>query len=154
MSKLPELLDTLFIVLRKQELIFLHWYHHATVLVYCWYSYKDYNASGRWFVTMNYFVHSLMYTYYAFRAMRFRIPKWVSQLITCSQLVQMVLGCYVNYEAVRVMRDEPWVRCRNSMGSIASGSVMYATYFVLFFDFFVRAYVVKGGRKRGEAKME
>ena len=31
LSKVPELVDTLFIVLRKQELIFLHWYHHATV---------------------------------------------------------------------------------------------------------------------------
>jgi len=67
MSKLPELVDTMFIVLRKQELIFLHWYHHATVLVYCWYSYKDLTASGLWFMSMNYFVHALMYSYYALK---------------------------------------------------------------------------------------
>ena len=30
-SKFPELIDTFFIVARKQPLIFLHWYHHATV---------------------------------------------------------------------------------------------------------------------------
>ena len=36
LSKVPELGDTMFVVLRKQPLIFLHWYHHATVLVYCW----------------------------------------------------------------------------------------------------------------------
>ena len=67
LSKVPELFDTLFIVLRKQQLIFLHWYHHATVLMYCWFSCRDFSASGRWFVVMNYTVHAFMYTYYAFR---------------------------------------------------------------------------------------
>ena len=39
LSKVPETIDTLFIVLRRQPLIFLHWYHHASVLVYCFYRY-------------------------------------------------------------------------------------------------------------------
>ena len=49
-SKLPELGDTLFIVLRKQQLIFLHWYHHITVFIYVWYSYAGHTAPGRWFM--------------------------------------------------------------------------------------------------------
>ena len=70
LSKVMELFDTAFIVLRKQKLIFLHWYHHITVLIYCWYSFSQYTAPARWFVVMNFIVHSIMYTYYAFRALR------------------------------------------------------------------------------------
>lgn len=36
LSKVIELGDTAFIILRKQPLIFLHYYHHATVLIYTW----------------------------------------------------------------------------------------------------------------------
>jgi elongation of very long chain fatty acids protein 6 len=34
-SKVPELVDTVFLVLAKKPVIFLHWYHHFTVLLYC-----------------------------------------------------------------------------------------------------------------------
>lgn len=34
-SKVIELGDTVFIILRKQKLIFLHWYHHFTTLTFC-----------------------------------------------------------------------------------------------------------------------
>ena len=32
-SKLPELLDTFFLVLQKKRVIFLGWFHHATVML-------------------------------------------------------------------------------------------------------------------------
>lgn len=38
MSKIVELGDTIFIVLRKQKLIFLHYCHHVSALIYTWYS--------------------------------------------------------------------------------------------------------------------
>eukprot|EP01035_Chromulina_nebulosa_P002308 gene2308-3115_t len=56
-SKIPELLDTVFIVLRKQSLIFLHWYHHVTVLLFCWSAYSTLAGTGLYFVAMNYSVH-------------------------------------------------------------------------------------------------
>jgi hypothetical protein len=40
MSKVAELFDTVFVVLRKRPLIFLHWYHHAVVLIYSWHAGK------------------------------------------------------------------------------------------------------------------
>jgi elongation of very long chain fatty acids protein 6 len=140
-SKLPELIDTVFIVFRQQQLIFLHWYHHATVLIYCWHSYKEFAASGRWFMTMNYFVHSLMYSYYACKAMRIKVPSFVSQIITTSQILQMLAGVYVNYVAYTTKAAQR--SCRISDENILISSLMYLSYFVLFFNFFVNAYVFK-----------
>jgi hypothetical protein len=34
---------------------------------YTWYTYESYDATSRWFMVMNYPVHSLMYTYYGLK---------------------------------------------------------------------------------------
>ena len=151
LSKVPELIDTMFIVLRKQELIFLHWYHHATVLVYCWYSYKDLTASGRWFMSMNYSIHALMYSYYACKAMRIRVPIFISQIITTGQLLQMVIGCYLNYVAWQTKLNSPHVKCEISEDNIKYSFIMYFSYFILFFNFFYNAYIVRPKRATKKA---
>lgn len=148
LSKVPELIDTIFIVLRKQPLIFLHWYHHATVLVYCWFSCRDFSASGRWFVVMNYTVHAFMYGYYAFRAMRFKIPKFVNITITFGQMSQMVFGIYVNVTAYLVKKRGE--KCQVSDENITWSFIMYASYFVLFFHFFYKAYIAPKSVKKHE----
>ncbi len=146
MSKMPELVDTLFIIFRKQQLIFLHWYHHATVLIYCWFSYKDFNASGRWFMNMNYVVHGLMYSYYACKAMRIRVPVFISQVITFLQIIQMIAGCYVNWIAYQTKTYSPETQCNITYENIYSSMAMYISYFALFFNFFLRAYVFRSSR--------
>lgn len=141
LSKVAELIDTLFIVLRKQKLIFLHWYHHASVLIYCWFSTQSDNAPGRWFFVMNYTIHSVMYGYYALRALRFKIPRWVNICITSGQISQMVVGLFVNILAVyKKNRGE---KCEVSYENIYWSFIMYFTYFLLFFHFFINAYFTK-----------
>jgi len=150
LSKVPELGDTIFIVLRKQKLIFLHWYHHITVLIYCWYSFSQYTAPARWFVVMNFVVHSIMYTYYAFRALRYRVPKIIAITITSLQLIQMIVGCAVNYLAFSYKQNG--MQCRVSDTNLKLSLLMYCSYFVLFARFFYNAYL--GGKsERKEQKL-
>lgn len=42
-------------------------YHHITVMVYCWFTYEEYDPALKLFMGMNFFVHGIMYTYYALR---------------------------------------------------------------------------------------
>ncbi|XP_012258676.1 elongation of very long chain fatty acids protein 6 [Athalia rosae] len=149
LSKLPELGDTVFIVLRKQPLIFLHWYHHITVLLYSWFSYTEYTASARWFVVMNYCVHSIMYSYYALRAMRYSPPKWISMVITALQLTQMIVGCAINVWAHQYL-ESGQAECHISRVNIKLSLMMYFSYFVLFARFFHKAYLGGKGSKAGK----
>lgn len=151
LSKLPELGDTVFIVLRKQPLIFLHWYHHITVLIYSWFSYTEYTASARWFIVMNYFVHSVMYSYYALRALRFSPPRAISMLITGLQLTQMIIGCAINVWAHNYLKMAGHSSCNISELNIKLSIAMYFSYFVLFARFFYKAYLssdAKFGKKK------
>ena len=129
--------DTAFIVLRKQRLIFLHWYHHMTVLLYSWYSYKDQVAGGGWFMTMNYMVHAMMYSYYATRAAGYRVPKSCAMVITSAQMAQMAMGLTVVALVYQWMQDGD---CTSYLDNIVWASLMYLSYLVLFASFFYKTY--------------
>uniref|UniRef100_A0A1B6KG55 Elongation of very long chain fatty acids protein n=1 Tax=Graphocephala atropunctata TaxID=36148 RepID=A0A1B6KG55_9HEMI len=148
LSKLPELGDTMFIVLRKQPLIFLHWYHHITVLLYSWFSYTEYTASARWYIVMNYCVHSIMYSYYALRSMGYQPWKNIAMLITSCQLTQMIVGCAVNIWAAQYLQEGKQ-DCHVSWFNIKLSLAMYFSYFVLFARFFYKAYM---SPSRGKTK--
>ncbi|GFT62828.1 putative fatty acid elongation protein 3 [Nephila pilipes] len=138
-SKALELGDTIFIVLRKQPLLFLHWYHHITVLVYTWHNHKYHTGPGRWYIDMNFFVHSFMYSYYALKAMRFRLPRSLSICITFLQITQMFLGVYIGYLAY-ITKDK-YSNCIYPDDTALMGLLMYISYFVLFIWYFYNSYI-------------
>ena len=141
LSKVYELGDTLFIVLRKQQLIFLHWYHHITVMMYVWHCFTEHTAPGRWFMVMNYTVHSVMYSYYALRAMRIRMPRFISIIVTLMQLAQMVVGVSVCVYSYYIKTSGQ--SCNQSYNNLTCAFLMYVSYFLLFGHFFYNAYLNK-----------
>lgn len=140
LSKIPELCDTIFLVLRKQKLIFLHVYHHATVLIYSWFIYAETIAAARWFCTMNFGIHAVMYSYYALKALPglIRIPKWISMIITALQTLQMVAGSFIIIKSLFIHLTER--DCGTSTPMSIFGLAIYTSYLVLFSHFFYNAY--------------
>lgn len=148
-SKTPELGDTLFIVLRKKPLIFLHWYHHVTVLLFCWNAYATAAGSGLYFVAMNYTVHALMYGYYCLQALNLCPKSFPPALITLAQIAQMLVGTGVCVSAWYFkFFGSSGTMCHNDMTNLLAGAAMYGSYLYLFVEFAVCRYVRGGGGKK------
>ena len=99
LSKIPELGDTFFIVARKQKLIFLHWFHHVSVLFFVWYSNSEIFSIGSWFISMNYFIHTLMYIHFTLRSMKMQVSSKFPLVITSLQVLQMLAGTAISLYA-------------------------------------------------------
>ncbi|RWS04768.1 elongation of very long chain fatty acids protein 6-like protein, partial [Dinothrombium tinctorium] len=99
-SKLIEFGDTAFIILRRQKLSFLHVYHHALTLICVFCFFPATVGINRWTGTMNYFVHSVMYSYYSAKAMRINFPKFIPMFITSIQILQMFVGLFASSYAL------------------------------------------------------
>lgn len=143
LSKVAELGDTVLIILRKRPLIFLHVYHHISVLFFTWMATAEGASFGRYFMAVNFLVHSCMYFYFALCTIGIKPPKWVSMSITSLQIVQMVAGIFVVYYANdQLSRGN---HCDVRPSTIRNALVMYASYFVLFVNFFIQAYIKPRG---------
>jgi len=155
LSKFPELIDTAFLVIKGKNVLFLHWYHHISVLLYCWYVTQErYPATP--FACINAFVHSVMYYYY------FRMAQGVKpafeKLVTQIQLIQMAMGMmftavfmYYHYSSPTTCAGGHYVQSRGVLHQtwIATG-VMYLSYFVLFAILYIKRYCSKGGKSGHE----
>lgn len=141
LSKLPELVDTAFIVLRKSKISFLHCYHHISVFIYCWFSYAYPISTGIWFGAVNYFVHAVMYSYYAVKASGRNPPRWVARCITLIQLSQMFFGMFLNYTAIRAFLLGK--TCGMDSFTVAISLFFYISYAILFINFYYWTYIYK-----------
>ena len=135
-------MDTFFIVIHKKPLIFLHWYHHISVLLYCWHAYVTKAPAGLFFVSMNYGVHAIMYFYYFLMAVKCK-PKWFNSIwITVAQISQMVVGVAVTAGGF-ILPPRFATVCEIKPENNMAALIMYGSYLMLFVQFFVQRYQVK-----------
>jgi len=148
LSKFPELLDTVFLIGLKKPVIFLHWWHHFTVLGYSWFAYVWATPTAITFCTMNYTVHTVMYAYFGLAIYTKKLNKY-GIFITMMQLAQMAVGL------VLTVLSFYFGVLQGKCSSAYSDSLyyplctaMYGSYFYLFY----RLLVAKG--KGQSTKME
>ncbi|CAB9506589.1 of very long chain fatty acids protein 6 [Seminavis robusta] len=138
-SKFPELIDTFFLIVHKKNVLFLHWYHHITVLLYTWYGFTNASPIGCHMTAMNFTVHAVMYFYYFLMAIKMK-PKWFNPMwITFMQISQMIGGCIVTVLGYQYWKIDP--DCTLNDGVVLSGFLMYGSYLYLFCQFFVGRFI-------------
>ncbi|CCE63445.1 hypothetical protein TPHA_0E03550 [Tetrapisispora phaffii CBS 4417] len=153
--KFVEFIDTLFLVLKKKNLTFLHTYHHGATALLC-YTQLVGNTSVSWVpITLNLGVHCLMYFYYFLAARGIRV--WWKEWVTRFQIVQFIFDVtfifLVAYHraAFLYMKSLPHSQCAGSTTAIFSGFCILASYLFLFTAFYIELYKRAGSKKAKEA---
>ncbi|CAC9468957.1 fatty acid elongase [Leishmania donovani] len=150
LSKIVELMDTVFLLLRHKPVPFIHWYHHASVMLFCWHAHVSGISNGLGFAVMNMLVHSIMYFYYFMCACGQRkLVRPFASMVTLLQIAQMFAGMALILYTTRLYVTHPG-GCDTSASSLAFGTVMYLSYIILFVKLFRDNYVLKkrDGRER------
>ena len=134
-SKIPELLDTFFIILRSKPLVALQWYHHFATLLIC------YNISHlacdefTVFFFMNYFVHFFMYSYFGLYTVYSKSLKIFGTFVNIIQTLQMILAICL---AIYLYNSNESLKCNyiikiDEINYLYTfGMCMYLSYFILF----------------------
>lgn len=138
-SKVLELGDTVFLVLRKRKLTFLHVYHHALVYLITFVVF-NYHLGAMRYIIVNLGIHGLMYGYYALRIIDVKLPKWAPMLLTSLQIIQMFFGIFLGTSAIYYGLKNP--ECRIYFGIWVTCIVTTISFAILFINYFRQTYVV------------
>jgi len=150
LSKIPELLDTVFLILKRKQVRLLQWYHHAATLLFCWLALATEYSPGIWFAITNYFVHSIMYMYFCLMTFKFMQPllKVIAPFITIIQIAQMFWGLIVN--AIAVGSYFSGSSCQIKAVTVYPCVIMFASYAWLFTKLYLDSKKPKGKSKKPE----
>ncbi|XP_021964368.1 putative fatty acid elongation protein 3 [Folsomia candida] len=85
---------------------------------------------SRYYCFMNYGVHSLMYPYFALKAVDYYIPRWISSAISSLQFLQMVVGISANIYTAHIAKTSG--ECCRYETSILISQVVYGSFVILF----------------------
>ncbi|KAF8309873.1 fatty acid elongase [Cantharellus anzutake] len=155
--KYIELIDTIFLAIKKKPLAFLHVFHHSATALLC-YTQLDGRTSVSWVpITLNLGVHVLMYYYYWATAGGRKI--WWKKYLTTMQITQFVIDLIAIYFSVwQRAAHEKWIPninlphvadCAGTNAAAVFGMLLISSYLLLFIDFYLRTYKPAASAKKG-----
>ena len=157
LSKFPELIDTVFLAFMGKKIMFLHWYHHITVLLYSWFAFEAAIPTSVFFATVNYSVHSVMYFYFGASIYTKRLS-FLRKPITSIQILQMVWGMILAVTAYLysegIIGDGTCSQSYRNSHFFYSCFVLCASYFVLFTKLYVDNYIRKSSSRAAASKVK
>jgi len=133
LSKIPELLDTVFIVLMSKKLVVLQWYHHIATLLLTHLGFYILPIQTLDAALINYSIHAIMYCYFAVCIAGFTWLRRYSKYITYTQVGQMIYMTVML--AIRILRGESYCYpVDDTIGFILKPAAVgiYFTYIILF----------------------
>ncbi|CAH1401245.1 unnamed protein product [Nezara viridula] len=137
-TKIVDLLDTVFFVLRKKEsqITTLHLFHHSTMVVNSWLTMTPLREQvSALFGVLNLIVHVFMYTYYFLAGFGPKVQKylWWKKHLTRMQLVQFVL-------MLAILAKMKLIQCQCSPWFWSLWAFNISVYFGLFLNFYISSY--------------
>ena len=133
LSKIPELGDTFFLLLRDKNVPFLHWYHHLITLLFVYVQAVLLIETAEWVTWMNAVVHSFMYSYYAISVYAPNHVRGLCTLLTGLQVAQMFHGMFLTGYHI--------VACGNCPIKDYPGFLLYTIYACMFTKYFAQRYL-------------